>query len=188
MDDELDAISSLESPCGGIEGGVAVVSRMRSSPLAEEEGSGEVSSSGPKKKRSMPGSGLGLGLGLGSGGVTAEGFARGVHDSWRVGKKDCDNGFLLVASREDRSFAISVVRERTGRSNPPAVCFILLPFVGRSVVRSIGRSFGQPVGRSVRRSVNRRGARVAVRNGSTRTASQVCCAAKAPKAILVVER
>ncbi|CBJ26093.1 conserved unknown protein [Ectocarpus siliculosus] len=40
--------------------------------------------------------------------VTAEGFARGVQDSWRVGKRGCDNGFVLVASREDRSFAISV--------------------------------------------------------------------------------
>ncbi|CAB1098122.1 unnamed protein product [Ectocarpus sp. CCAP 1310/34] len=40
--------------------------------------------------------------------VTAEGFARGVQDGWRVGKRGCDNGFVLVASREDRSFAISV--------------------------------------------------------------------------------
>ena len=108
VDDELDAISSFESPCGGVEGGVAVVSRMRSSPWAEKEGSGDILNS--LKKRSMSGSGLGLGSGDGGGGVTAEGFARGVHDAWRVGKKDCDNGFLLVASREDRSFAISVVR------------------------------------------------------------------------------
>ena len=103
VDDELDAISALESPCGGVEGGVAVVSRMRSSPLVEEEGKTGVLSS--LKKRSMPGSGS-------DDGVTAESFARGVQDSWRVGKKDCDNGFLLVASREDRSFAISVVRDR----------------------------------------------------------------------------
>ena len=166
MDDELDAISGLESPCGGIEGGVAVVSRMRSSPLAEAEGTADVSSSGPKKKRSMPGSGLGLGLGSGGGGggVTAEGFARGVHDSWRVGKKDCDNGFLLVASREDRSFAISVVRERTG-DRMLRLCLFPFFFVVfcRLFCRSVGRSFGRtvvqsdsrPVVRSVGRSANR---------------------------------
>ncbi|CAM9494226.1 unnamed protein product, partial [Ectocarpus fasciculatus] len=110
-EEELEKISSLQTPCGlkkavegdeqqqqqlgDIEGGVAVVSRMLASPPG---GVGGVGINGIRK-----------GGGVGGGEeVTPEGFARGVQDSWRVGKRGCDNGFVLVASREDRSFAISV--------------------------------------------------------------------------------
>ena len=101
VETRLEDILTLQSPCGGeedglkqhIEGGVAVVSRMLPS-----------SSSSSFGKRG------GGGVGGGAEAVSAEQFARGVQDSWRIGKKGCDNGFLLVASREDRSFAISVVR------------------------------------------------------------------------------
>lgn len=64
--------------------------------------------------------GIGGGGGGGNGAVTAEQFARGVQDSWRVGKRGCDNGFLLVASREDRSFAIAVVRNQRFLSPSPS--------------------------------------------------------------------
>lgn len=50
----------------------------------------------------------------GEGSVSAEEFARGVHDTWRIGKHGCDNGFLLVVSRVERTFAISVVSRRHG--------------------------------------------------------------------------
>lgn len=106
VETRLEDILTLRSPCGGqedyaeqhIEGGVAVVSRMLPSlsPAAAGGMSGFVNRGG-----------------AGSEAVTAEQFARGVQDSWRVGKKGCDNGFLLVASREDRSFAIAVVRKLT---------------------------------------------------------------------------
>lgn len=106
METRLEAILTLESPCGGeggskqhVEGGVAVVSRMLPS-----------SSSNSFGKRKRKGNGGGGGGGGGTEAVSPEQFARGVQDSWRIGKKGCDNGFLLVASREDRSFAISVVR------------------------------------------------------------------------------
>lgn len=67
----------------------------------------------------------GIGVGRSSRGgeaVTAESFARDVQDSWGVGKEACDNGFVLVASREDRSFAISVV-SLTGISSIMVVVF-----------------------------------------------------------------
>lgn len=121
VDEQLEEISRLDSPCRqqdedgqastipqGIEGGVAIVSRLRPSQGLENQGSSRrggdhangAGLKSAKKKLSE----------LGGGATIAEGFARGVHDSWRVGKKGCDNGFVLVASREDRSFAISVVR------------------------------------------------------------------------------
>ena len=36
-----------------------------------------------------------------------EAFAVGVHDTWGVGSKDCQNGAVLVISRSDRSFHLS---------------------------------------------------------------------------------
>lgn len=89
MDDQLEAISRLLSPCGdgvpqGIEGAVAVISRMLPSSGA---------TSGPHHRLQL----------------TVEDFAQHVHDDWRVGKQQCDNGFLLFASKEDRQFAISMV-------------------------------------------------------------------------------
>lgn len=93
VDHELGGISKLESPCGGrnssqrIEGGVAMISRMLPYPGAPVSGAG------------------------GGGGfpVEVEAFAQGVQDAWRIGKRGCNNGFLLFASKEDRNFAISVV-------------------------------------------------------------------------------
>lgn len=93
---EGDEQQQQQQQLGGIEGGVAVVSRMLASPLGGAGGAGI----NVRRK----GSGVG-----GDEEITAEGFARGVQDSWRVGKRGCDNGFVLVASRDDRSFAISVV-------------------------------------------------------------------------------
>lgn len=92
VDHELGGISKLESPCGGrnssqrIEGGVAMISRMLPYPGAPVSGAG------------------------GGGGfpVEVEAFAQGVQDAWRIGKRGCNNGFLLFASKEDRNFAISV--------------------------------------------------------------------------------
>ncbi|CAM9643800.1 unnamed protein product [Ectocarpus sp. 8 AP-2014] len=84
---------------GDIEGGVAVVSRMLASPPGGGAGGGGVGINILRKGGGVVG---------GDEEVTAEGFARGVQDSWRVGKRGCDNGFVLVASREDRSFATSV--------------------------------------------------------------------------------
>lgn len=89
-DDQLDTISKLLTPCGdeaqGVEGGVAVISRML--PAAEEMG-------GSHKQVLY---------------ADAQDFARRVQDGWRIGKRECDNGFLLLASKEDRQFAISMVR------------------------------------------------------------------------------
>ncbi|CAN0100989.1 unnamed protein product [Pylaiella littoralis] len=98
----LEDISSLQSPCGqgegvqqvNIEGGVAIVSRMLPSKIPRRLMTEKKRDGGRRDG--------------GEGTVTAEHFARAVHDWWGVGKKACDNGFLLVASREDRSFAISV--------------------------------------------------------------------------------
>lgn len=70
----------------GIEGGVAVIRRMLPS-------SDEASSPGGRPQQ-----------------PSAEEFARQVQDRWRVGKQGCENGFLLFASKEDRQFALSVVR------------------------------------------------------------------------------
>lgn len=109
----LEDISSLQSPCGqgegvqqvNIEGGVAIVSRMLPSKIPRRLMTEKKRDGGRRDG--------------GEGTVTAEQFARAVHDWWGVGKKACDNGFLLVASREDRSFAISVVRKK---KNAP-LCF-----------------------------------------------------------------
>ncbi|CAN0418312.1 unnamed protein product [Ascophyllum nodosum] len=98
-------MSGLRSPCGdegdvpqGVEGGVAVVSRILAS-----EGNGV-----NKKPRGILSVLERTRSELEGGGVSADWFARGVHDSWRIGKHGCDNGFLLVASQADRTFAISV--------------------------------------------------------------------------------
>lgn len=91
----MESIARLQTACGdtthNIEGGVAVVSQMR--PAIDSRHTGSAKAMRPKLHDSS----------------TAESFARGVMDSWRVGKRGCDNGFLLFVSKEDRSFAIAVV-------------------------------------------------------------------------------
>ena len=117
-------MSGLRSPCGdegdvpqGVEGGVAVVSRILAS-----EGNGV-----NKKPRGILSVLERTRSELEGGGVSADWFARGVHDSWRIGKHGCDNGFLLVASQADRTFAISVVSCAVKQARPRPLNGLLSP-------------------------------------------------------------
>lgn len=98
MDELLAEISELQSPCGGddgddeqgsspvqgVEGGVVVISRMLPDP--------EASANGRHGTR-----------------VDFEAFSNRIYESWGIGKRECSNGFLLFASKEDRNFAMVVV-------------------------------------------------------------------------------